>query len=127
MRKKSFLLLVFVLLVVTVYICISQYSFVFARKVLGEIVAVEKINENNSIIASGRTMDPSQLFSFAVAIRIKDGEIITASTEDRQWAVAQKGQCAEAKFFPYPPWDLDKSGTYHNARLTRLFDCPAQR
>jgi hypothetical protein len=69
----------------------------------------------------------NQIFSYAVAIRDSRGEIHTASTEDRQWAVAQKGQCVEAKYFPYPPWQLDKAGTYHSARLLRLYECDGQR
>jgi hypothetical protein len=127
MRKSWLYIVILILFVISAgYICITYYSYIFARHVKGEIVAVEKINENTAIIA-GRTVDPSQLFSFAVAIRDKDGEIVTSSSEDRQWAVAQKGQCAEVKFYPYPPWDLGKAGTYHNARLQRLFDCPAQK
>ncbi|HEX4926169.1 MAG TPA: hypothetical protein VFV50_18895 [Bdellovibrionales bacterium] len=126
--RKSWLLLVILILVLisSGYVLINYYSFVFARTVTGEIVAVEKITDNTAIL-SGRQVDPSQLFSYAVAIKGLDGEIVTASSEDRQWAVAQKGQCAEAKFYPYPPWDLDKAGTYHNARLRRLFDCPGQK
>jgi hypothetical protein len=121
-RILGFLIVVGIL---AAYVCVTQYSFVFAKIVIGEIVAVEKVVENMAIIGS-RQADPAQLFSYAVAIRTKDGEIITASSEDRQWALAQKGQCAESKFYPYPPWDLDKAGTYHNARMTRLFDCPAK-
>ncbi|MEQ1878763.1 MAG: hypothetical protein ABL958_19130 [Bdellovibrionia bacterium] len=123
--KWKYLLFFSVLGVFAIWICIAQYSFVFAKTVVGEIVAVEKVVENMAIIG-GRPIDPAQMFSFAVAIRVKDGEIVTASSEDRQWSLAQKGQCAEARFYPYPPWDLDKAGTYHNARMTRLFDCPAK-
>src|SRR5262245_11246319 len=126
MRKTwAFLVLLILLVISGGYVTIKYYSFVFARTVVGEIVAVEKLAENAAIIA-GRPADPAQLFSFAVALKGLDGEIITASTEDRQWAVAQKGQCAEAKFYPYPPWDLEKAGTFHNARLKSLFECPGQ-
>jgi hypothetical protein len=124
MRKSwSFLVVLVLIVIVAGYVCINYYSYVFAHTIKGQIVAVERVNENTTIL-SGRTIDPSQLFSFAIAIKGLDGEIATASSEDRQWAVAQKGQCAEAKFYPYPPWDLDKGGTYYNARLIRLFDCP---
>lgn len=62
---------------------------------------------------------------------IKDetsGEIFTASSEDRQWAAVQgEGLCAEAKFFPYPPWQLDKAGTYHGARLLKLWNCSEKK
>nr|HRO68422.1 hypothetical protein [Pseudobdellovibrionaceae bacterium] len=53
----------------------------------------------------------------------KTGEIVTGPTEDRQWAVAKPGQCAEAEFFPYPPWEFPKWGTYYNVRLLMLRDC----
>jgi hypothetical protein len=66
------------------------------------------------------------MFSFAIAIRDQKGTIHTASAEDRQWAVVEKGQCVEAKFFPYPPWNLDKSGTFFGARLLKLYDCKSQ-
>lgn len=122
-RILGFLITVSIL---AIYICITQYSFVFAKSVVGEIVAVEKVVENMAIIG-GRPIDPTQIFSYAVAIRMKDGEIVTSSSEDRQWSLAQKGQCAEAKFYPYPPWDLEKAGTFHNARMTRLFDCPPKQ
>jgi hypothetical protein len=123
MRKKWPLLIsLFLLVVVSIYVCVAYYSYVFAKNVIGEIVAVERITDNTAII-TGRTVDASQLFSYAVAIRSKNGEIYTSSSEDRQWSVAQKGQCAEAKYFPYPPWDLDKGGTFYGARLVRLFDC----
>lgn len=126
MRKSWFYLVILILvLIATGYVLVNYYSFIFARTVAGEIIAVERVS-NSTAILGGRQVDPSQLFSFAVAVKDKDGEIVTASSEDRQWAVAQKGQCAEAKYYPYPPWDLNKGGTYHNARLMRLFDCPAK-
>ncbi|MFL5815247.1 MAG: hypothetical protein ACJ763_16845 [Bdellovibrionia bacterium] len=123
MKKYIALLLVLLVVVVGGYVSIRYYSYVFAKKVTGEIIKVERVNQNDMIIA-GRGTTPTQMFSFAVAIRDEKGEIHTASSEDRQWAVAQPKQCATAKFFPYPPWDLDKAGTYYGARLERLFDCP---
>ena len=124
--KWKFLLFIIIVGGLAAYVAITQYSFVFSKTIVGEIVAVEKVVENMAIIG-GRPIDPSQVFSFAVAIRQQNGEIVTSSSEDRQWALAQKGQCAEARFYPYPPWDFDKSGTYHNARMTRLFDCPPKQ
>lgn len=118
----------FVLLIVAGFIMVRFYSYVFAKSVTGEIVRVERVNSPGTFIAPGQNVPASQIFSFAIAIRGKDGEIHTASSEDRQWAVVQQGQCAEAKFYPYPFWQLDKSGTYHGARLMRLFECnPEER
>ncbi len=105
------------------YAIFRFYPYIFAKTVNGSILNIERVTAPDAIIASGRTIPAEQLFSIAVSIKDSAGEIHTASSEDRQWAVAQPGQCAEAKFFPYPPWDLQKSGTYHGARLLRLYEC----
>ena len=89
----------------------------------GKILAIDRVTQPNTLIGPGGPVPASQIFSFAVAIRDEQGEIVTASSEDRQWAVVEKGQCGEAKFFPYPPWKLDKGGTYFGARLLKLYDC----
>jgi hypothetical protein len=102
------------------------YPFVFSKTVTGEIVGVERVSQPQAIVASGGAIPASQIFSFAIAVKTPQGEIFTASSEDRQWAVAQKGQCSEVKLFPYAPWDLEKAGTYYGARLLKLFDCSLQ-
>lgn len=100
------------------------YSFIFARTVTGKIVGVERVIQNNTIVSSSNP----QVFSFAIAIKDeKSGEIVTGSSEDRQWAVAHSDHCAEAKFFPYPPWNLTRAGTYFGVRLIRLEDCPGEQ
>lgn len=124
MRKWIALLIAVAVLGSAAFVCIRFYEFVFAKTITGEILKVERVNQNQSMITSGRAVPAEQLFSFGVAIRDIKSEIHTASSEDRQWSVAQPGQCVEARFFPYPPWDLEAAGTYHNARLIRLFDCP---
>jgi hypothetical protein len=105
------------------FICVRFYEYIFSKTIHGQIVKVERVNQAETVIASGKPIPAEQLFSFAVAIKDTQGEIHTASSEDRQWAVAQPGQCAEAQYFPYPPWDLSKAGTFHNARLLRLHEC----
>lgn len=105
------------------FTCVFYYSYVFAKTVRGTIAKVERVNQN-TLFSSANTPD-SHIFSYAVSVRDDKGEFHTSSSEDRQWAVAQVGQCVEAKFFPYPPWELDRSGTYYGARLLRLFDCTA--
>ena len=124
MRKWIALLIVVLTACAAGFVCVKFYSYVFAKTVEGEIIKVERVSQPEAVIASGRAIPAEQLFSFGVAIRDAKGEIHTASSEDRQWAVAQAGQCADARYFPYPPWDLDKAGTFHNARLLRLYDCP---
>ncbi len=120
MKFRIFLLVLIALIVGALFF--NFYSFIFAKKFKGEVVGIERVTQPTAIL--GSRIDPSNVYSFAIAIRDKEkGEIYTASSEDRQWAVVQKGQCAEAKFFPYPPWDIEKADTYYNARLLRLYDC----
>lgn len=124
MRKLRYVSLLVILLVFGGYVLVAYYPYIFSRRVVGEITGVEKVLPASTYVAvSGQDPSPD-VFSFAVGIRDgKTGEIVTASTEDRQWAVAKPGQCAEAQFFPYPPWDLAAWGTYYNARLLKLMDC----
>lgn len=104
-----------------------NYSFVFKKKVVGVVVAAEKVNVPVAMIAGDLTQPvaPSTVFSFSVGIKDRhSGEIYMASSEDRQWAAAQVGNCVIAAYFPYPPWEFAKGGTSHNARLLRNFtDC----
>ena len=118
----SGLVSIFLILVIVQY-----YSFIFAREVVGEVVGIDRVTQPNTVIGMTTPIPSAQVFSFAVAIREPQGEIVTASSEDRQWAVVEKGQCAEARFFPYPPLEFEKSGTYFGARLMKLYDCPNKK
>lgn len=122
---KGILISVVVLAALIFYF--KYWSFVHSRKVEGVIVKVERVQLNIALMQQepGEKINP-QLFSFAVAVKDSSGEIVTSSAEDRQWAVAQPGQCAEARFYPYPPWNLNKAGTYFNARLDKLWDCSSK-
>jgi hypothetical protein len=124
MKKVLGILLALVILFAASFATYKYYGYIFSKTVTGKILKVDRVSQPQAIIANGSAIPASQMFSFAVAIRDDKGEIHTASSEDRQWAVAQEGQCVEAKFFPYAPWELDQAGTFHNARLIRLFDCP---
>ena len=125
MKKLRNFAFLFLFLGTCAYIFISFYSYIFSRTVDGPIVAVERVTPPMAIMTgSGQALN-QQVFSFAVGVRDeRTGEIVTGSTEDRQWAVASPGQCATAEFFPYPPWDFPKWGTYYNVRLVKLRDCP---
>jgi len=125
---KAKLILVSLLLIALGVLTLWQYSYVFKKKIVGEIARVEQVEQSAMVIANG-SVPTAQIRSFAVAVKNgSSGEIYTASTEDRQWIVAQKGQCAVAYFYPYPPWNLEKAGTYHNARLIHLCeDCNSGR
>lgn len=121
------LLILIVLIAVTWFIAIN-YSVIFSKSIVGEVTAVERVELPVALMAQEAGADfPGKVFSFAVGIKDhKTGEIYTASSEDRQWAVVQKGQCAEAEFLPYPPWQLTRKGTYFGARLLKLTDCAAK-
>jgi hypothetical protein len=123
MKWKIALVLLVLLLIGAGYVSVRYYPYVFAKSVKGEIIGVEKVNPGPAVITQDMP-SASQLFSFAVAIKQDDGEIFTASSEDRRWAVAHQGLCVEARFFPYPPWNLARGGTYYGARLERLYECP---
>lgn len=124
-RRFLFTIVLALILVGAGFVCVRYYGYIFAKTIKGKIVKVEKVSPVGTLITGGGDVPKQQLFSFAVALKDETtNEIHTASSEDRQWAVVQPGQCAEAKFFPYAPWELDKAGTYYGARLVKLFDCP---
>jgi hypothetical protein len=102
------------------------YPYLYAKTVEGVVEKVERVELNVALMQSNGPNDRfnSELYSFAVAIKSNDGNIHTASAEDRQWAAVTPGVCVVAKFFPYPPWNLAKSGTYYGARLLSSKVCP---
>lgn len=114
--------------VVLVWIFIFNWSFVFKKKVVGEVVAVERVMGSMAIITQNQNQINPQAFSFSVGIKDKTtGEIHMASSEDRKWAAVTKGNCVVAAFFPYPPWrTFDKGMTDHNARLLRNYTTCAE-
>lgn len=124
---KRFVLTAFSVLVVIgiLYFIMTNWGFVFSESVEGDIVAVERVTPPVAIVNNGvgGSQAAPGMFSFAVAIRDAKGVIRTASSEDRQWAVARAGNCVKATFYPYAPWILKKDGTYTNARLDELRDC----
>lgn len=110
---------------------VNNYSYIFSRRVVGHVVEVKQIDTNIALMqVSGANpndrINPGMYSAYAVAIKEASGEIVTASAEDRQWAVAKPGNCAEAVYYPYPPWKFDKANTYFGARLEKLTDCQAQ-
>lgn len=111
-------------LVVLVAICvfvIINYSWVFAKRVSGEVIEIERVTEPTAIL--GNRVKEENIHSFAMAIRDDKGVIHTASGEDRQWSVVKKGYCVEALFYRYPPWELSKGDTFFNARVVSMSDC----
>lgn len=105
----------------------SYYSILFSRTVIGIVVDVKHIDTNIALMQvndpSKEKINPALYSAYAVAIKEPSGEIVTASADDRQWAVVQPGNCAEAVYYPYPPWKFEKAGTYFGARLVKLTEC----
>lgn len=115
----------FAVLAAALFVFFEFYPYLFAKNIKGVISKVERVDVNVSLLQNNSDTSKlsPQLFSFAVAIKTADGEIFTASAEDRQWAAVSEGLCVTAKFFPYPPWKLDKAGTYYGARLLESRVC----
>ncbi len=111
-----------------IWLFVFNWSFVFKKKVVGEVVAVERVTGTMTIITDGRGEINPQAFSFSVAIKdMETGEIHMASSEDRQWAAVTKGNCVIAAYFPYGPTRMfEKGSTSHNARLLRNFTSCAE-
>ena len=100
---------------------ILNYSWVFSKRISGEVIEIERVTEPTAIL--GNRIKEEQIHSYSMAIRDDKGTIHTASGEDRQWSVVKKGYCVEALFYRYPPWDLSKGGTFFNARVLTMSDC----
>lgn len=125
-KKVLVSILSFVLIVVLGYLVVANYSLIFSKTIKGEIVSVKSVELPVALMTRAKDTITSEVFSFAIAIKdAETGEIYTAKSEDRQWAVVMPGQCAESVFLPYPPWDLRRRGTFFGARLIGLRDCPA--
>lgn len=102
---------------------INYYSWIFAKTVSGKIVDVQRITDPTAIIGGSR-LTAEQLHAYSILIEGEDGKMYTASSEDRQWQVAAKGLCVKALLYRYPFWDLEKSGTFFNARVKEISRCP---
>jgi len=115
------LLLVLMIILPLFWILIWNYSYVFKFKVVGDVQSVQRVATETVILNNSNPINP-QVFSFSVAIKdLKTNEIHMASSEDRQWAAVEKGNCVVAAFFPYEPWRFSKANTNHNARLLKNY------
>jgi len=104
---------------------ISNYSWVFSKRVTGKVVDVERVTDPSAIIGGTRVTE-AQMYSYSVLIQGDDGHLYTASSEDRQWQVVKKGYCVEALLFRYPPWVLERANTFFNARVKDVKICPGE-
>ncbi|MCB0349712.1 MAG: hypothetical protein KDD38_00930 [Bdellovibrionales bacterium] len=128
MGKFFSTLVVLLILISGGYATFRYWPYIFSKNITGVISDVQRVTPPAVVVGGGENNATArEMFSFAIAIKQKNGEIATASSEDRQWAVAKPGQCVEAKFFPYPPWKIENAGTYYGARLVRLYVCEEGR
>jgi len=118
------LLVVVVVLLLVGAVVITNYSWVFSKRVSGVVVDVERVTDPTAMMGSRLT--EAQMYSYSILIQGDDGHLYTSSSEDRQWQVVKKGYCIEALLFRYPPWVLDKADTFFNARLKDVKICPGQ-
>lgn len=122
-KKYFMILLSFGLIGGVGIVVVNNYSYIFAKTVEGQVYEIRRVNQPNLVVGNATMVNPGIMHSYAVAIRTLDGKIVTASGEDRKWEVVQKGICVNATFYPYPPWDFEKSGTFARARLNEMKDC----
>ena len=125
-KKYFYILMSFALIGFVGYAFVVYYSYVFAKTVEGQVFEIRRVNQPSMVVGSASVVNPSIMHSYAVAIRTLNGEIITASGEDRKCEVVRKGLCANATFYPYPPWNLEKGGTFFNARLNEIKECSGE-
>lgn len=110
------------------WMILGNWSFLFKSRIIGRVEKVERITAPVAIVNNANDPLNKENFSFSVAIKdLNSTEIHVASSEDRKWGAVQPGNCVIAAFFPYPPWNLSRGMTDHNARLLRTFDnCDGQ-
>ena len=125
-QMKTFIQLLVGVAVVVVLggFMVANYSWVFAKRVKGKILDVQRVTDPSAFLGSKATAE--QMHSYSVLIQSHDGRLYTSSSEDRQWQVASKGYCVEALLYRYPPWELKNAGTFFNARLVELHLCDGQ-
>ncbi len=102
---------------------VGLYGWFFAKDLDGRLVSVDYAMPDGVVVGGRET----SIFQASVIMETKDGSYQTFSTDDRQWAslLGDKaaGKCASVRIYPYAPWAISKSGTYHGGRLLAIRDC----
>lgn len=101
---------------------IQHYSWIFAKNIRGEVIEIESSAIPSTPPANGSSETASTTV-FTVLIEASDGKMYTSTTTDEQWKVVRKGYCVQVLLYRYPPWDLERAGTFFNARLRQLYRC----
>lgn len=125
-KVRGFLraLILMAIVVFAVIFVITNYSWVFAKKVKGEVVDVQRVTAPTAVFGNRAT--EAQMYSYSVLLKGEDGELYTSASEDRQWQVVKKGYCVDALLYRYPPWHFDKGNNFFNARVEKIRVCPGQ-
>lgn len=124
LKRFMYVLLLLVFFGVVGYLVVDNYSFLFSKKVEGQVINVDRVTHSSMVMGNAVVKANNVLHLFAVSVRNDKGEIFIGRTEDPQWAIVKNGNCVTAVFYPYPPWQLDKANTYFNVILKALKECP---
>lgn len=100
---------------------VQNWSWVFSKRIKGEVLSVERVTQQTAILGS-RVTD-AQMHTYSILIQGEDGRLYTSSSSDSQWQVVKKGYCVEALLYRYPPWRLSLANTFFNARILELRNC----
>lgn len=103
---------------------ISNYSWVFAKRVHGRILNVERVTDPNAIISARVT--EAQMHTYAILIQGDDGKLYTANSANSRWEVAKTGYCVDALLYREPFWKTKSANTFADARLDELSLCPGE-
>lgn len=118
------ILVLVVVLLAAGSLTISNYEWVFSKRVTGKVVDVARVTDPTAIIGSRAT--EAQMYSYSILIQGEDGQFYTSASEDRKWQVVKKGYCVDALLYRYPPWHLAKANTFFNAQLKEIKICPGE-
>jgi hypothetical protein len=114
------MLIVLVIVVGAVAFLVTNYAWLFAKTIQGQIVEIEKTIRPD-VVVHGDTQRNAE--NYAILIQDDKGKMFTATATDTQWGVAKKGYCVIATLQRYPPWDVENGGTFYNARLRQVYRC----
>jgi type II secretory pathway component PulJ len=65
---------------------------------------------------------------FSFSIRLNTGtEIITFSSEDRQFGIIKQGDKIQVATFKYAPWNIGKAGTLYGGRVLKIYTSSASQ
>lgn len=117
LKKMLILITLSLIMLIAIAYCDLLYKITTSETVLAKVVSIDNIQPNFMANQS------QAIFSSAILLQKSNGDLISVTSEDRQWFVIKKDMCVRTKFFKYPFWNFDKSGTYYGARLLKVEPC----